>query len=265
MLSGSRVFSGNIHRPFLALVIPPLPARISWRRLVAEVGTFEKNKKVHKHLHLWPLGPHRRRLAVRSGTSKGSTISQYGCSTFGALATEGQKKEAELLCVFDNRYGGTRTPLTAGCSYFNVKYANRLKHDGSVTTAAYCIDDAICCNFLKFQSKEELSVHLSSHVLHTHTTSSHTDMDSAPAEVTGVWFPPATSCNDSLAKNLTYGWHAQASSMFGIKCTTKGLQQQERTNKDPATTIWPRIAQHFTGLLQTHHIWVLQAHDYYTV
>ena len=63
--------------------------RISRRRLVAKVGTFEK-KKVHKHLHLWPLGPHRRRLAVRFGTSKGSTISQYGCSTFGALATEVQ-------------------------------------------------------------------------------------------------------------------------------------------------------------------------------
>ena len=59
------------------------------RRLVAKVGTFE-NKKVHKHLPLWPLGPHRRRLAVRSGTSKGSTISQYGCSTFGPSATEGQ-------------------------------------------------------------------------------------------------------------------------------------------------------------------------------
>ena len=42
--------------------------RISWRRLVAKVGTFE-NKKVHKHLHLWPLGPHRRSLAVRCGTS----------------------------------------------------------------------------------------------------------------------------------------------------------------------------------------------------
>ena len=73
----------------LAHVVPPLAARISRRRLVAKVGTFE-NKKVHKHLHLWPLGPHRRRLAVRSGTSKGSTISQYGCSTFGALGTEAQ-------------------------------------------------------------------------------------------------------------------------------------------------------------------------------
>ena len=61
---------------------------------MAKVGTFE-NKKVHKHLHLWPLGPHRRRLAVRPGTSKGSTISQYGCSTFGALATEAQQKEDE--------------------------------------------------------------------------------------------------------------------------------------------------------------------------
>ena len=67
---------------FLAHVVPPLAATVSWRRLVAKVGTFE-NKKVHKHLHLWLLGTHRRRLVVRSGTSKGSTISQYGCSTLG--------------------------------------------------------------------------------------------------------------------------------------------------------------------------------------
>ena len=65
------------------------PFRISRRRLVAKVGTFE-NKKVRKHLHLWPLGPHRRRLAVRTGTSKGSIISQYGCKTFGELATKAQ-------------------------------------------------------------------------------------------------------------------------------------------------------------------------------
>ena len=89
MLCGSRAFSGKIHRPFLAHVVPPLVARFSWRRLVAKVGKFE-NKKVHKHLHLWPLGPYRRRLAVRAGTSKGSTISQYGCSTFWALATKVQ-------------------------------------------------------------------------------------------------------------------------------------------------------------------------------
>ena len=88
-VSGSRVFSGKIHLPFLAHVVPHLAARISWGRLEAKVGTF-KNKKAHKHLHLWPLGPHRRRLAVRSGTSKGSTISQYGCNTFRALATEAQ-------------------------------------------------------------------------------------------------------------------------------------------------------------------------------
>ena len=75
MLSGSRAFSGKIHRPFLAHVFPHLAARISWRRLEAKVGIF-KNKKVHKHLQLWPLGSHRRRLAVRFGTSKGSKISQ---------------------------------------------------------------------------------------------------------------------------------------------------------------------------------------------
>ena len=61
---------------------------------MANVGTFE-NKKVHKHLHLWPLGPRIRKLAVRAETSKGSTINQYGYSTFGALATEAQYKEEE--------------------------------------------------------------------------------------------------------------------------------------------------------------------------
>ena len=30
---------------------------------------------------------------MRSGTSKGSTVRQYGCSTFGALATERQQKD----------------------------------------------------------------------------------------------------------------------------------------------------------------------------
>ena len=89
MLRGRRAFWGKIHRPFLAHVVTPLAARISRRRLVVKVGTFE-NKKAHKHLHLWPLGPHRRRLAVRAGTSKVSTISRYGWSTFGALATEAQ-------------------------------------------------------------------------------------------------------------------------------------------------------------------------------
>ena len=62
-----------------------------WLLRSLESWKFE-NRKVHKHLHLWLLRPHRRRLAVRSGTSKGSTISQYGCSTFGALAIEVQQK-----------------------------------------------------------------------------------------------------------------------------------------------------------------------------
>jgi len=51
-------------------------------------------------------------------------------------------------------------------------------------------------------------------VFHTHTQlaqpvpmqpARQTDVYSAPVEVTGVCFPPATSCNDSLTKNLTYG------------------------------------------------------------
>ena len=77
----SGIFRQNSSAISLAHVVPPLAARISRRWLVA---------KVHKHLHLWLLGPHSRRLAVRAGTSKGSTISQYGCSAFGALATEAQ-------------------------------------------------------------------------------------------------------------------------------------------------------------------------------
>jgi hypothetical protein len=32
---------------------------------------------------------------VRAGKSKGSTVSQHGCSTFGALATEALKEEEE--------------------------------------------------------------------------------------------------------------------------------------------------------------------------
>jgi hypothetical protein len=32
---------------------------------------------------------------VRAGTSKGSSISQYGCSTFGALAIEALQQEEE--------------------------------------------------------------------------------------------------------------------------------------------------------------------------
>ena len=92
-LRWSRAFSGKIYRPFLAHVVPSLVARISWRRLVAKVGAIE-NKKVHKHLRLCPpLGLHRRRLAVRSRMSKGSTISQYGWSTFEELTTEAQWKE----------------------------------------------------------------------------------------------------------------------------------------------------------------------------
>ena len=104
MLRGSRAFSGKIHQPFVAHVVPPLAARISWRRLVAIVGIFE-NKKVHKHLHLWPLGPHIRRLAVRCGTSKGSTIKQYGCFlsvlSFIWLFCEWEKEEwaKALYCI----------------------------------------------------------------------------------------------------------------------------------------------------------------------
>ena len=86
---------------------------------MAKVGTFE-NKKVHKHLHLSPLGPRRRRLAVRSGTSKGSTISQYGCSTFEALVTEAQQKEERALnTVLECKLGQAQSGFIRGrpCTY----------------------------------------------------------------------------------------------------------------------------------------------------
>ena len=88
-----------------------------WRRL-----EHSKNKKVHKHLHLWPLGPHRRRLAVRAGTSKGSTISQYGCSTFGALATEAQQKEEE--------------EEEDTCSVFRTRFVDILTDDWDILTVS---------------------------------------------------------------------------------------------------------------------------------
>jgi hypothetical protein len=40
-----------------------------------------------------------RRLVVRVGTSKGSTISQHGCSTSGALATGALQKQEEIISV----------------------------------------------------------------------------------------------------------------------------------------------------------------------
>jgi hypothetical protein len=38
---------------------------------------------------------------VRAGTSKGSTISQYGCSTFGALAAEALKLEKTPIDIHE--------------------------------------------------------------------------------------------------------------------------------------------------------------------
>ena len=101
---------------FSPMVVPPFAARISPRRLVAKVGTFE-NKKVRKHLHLWPLGSHRRRLAVTAGMFKGSTISQYGCSTFRALATEGpiETRSGRLFRMYLN-YVSHHKPSSLHCS-----------------------------------------------------------------------------------------------------------------------------------------------------
>ena len=40
MLRGSRAFSGKIHRPFLAQVVPPFTTRgLWWRHLAVQVGT----------------------------------------------------------------------------------------------------------------------------------------------------------------------------------------------------------------------------------
>jgi hypothetical protein len=45
---------------------------------------------------------------MRAGMSKGSTISQYGCSKFGALATEtSKKKKKKNLMLAYQRVGET--------------------------------------------------------------------------------------------------------------------------------------------------------------
>ena len=48
---------------------------------------------------------------MRAGTSKGSTISQYSCSTFGALATEGQQEEEEEVPSLNNNTFGQKINL----------------------------------------------------------------------------------------------------------------------------------------------------------
>jgi hypothetical protein len=82
----------------------------------------------------------------------------------------------ELLYVFYNGYSGKRTPLSAGSSHFNVKYANRLKHERSITTHKKKVLMHRRCKmppFLKFPSTQKLSVHVrslaQSALFHTHT------------------------------------------------------------------------------------------------
>ena len=146
-----------------------------------------------------------------------------------------------------------RTPLSARSSYFNVQYANSLKHERSIATQKKVWLHQRCkmLLLLKFPSTQKLSVHVRSHKApcSTHTTgiTSQTDGDSVPVEVTGVCFPPATSCSDSLTKNLTIGRHAEASSIFGIKDTTSGFQRQATQRKVTASRTWTSIAQLFTG------------------
>jgi hypothetical protein len=82
--------SGKIHRPFLAHIVPPLATRVSRWRLVVKVGT---SGKVYIYSSTSDCEDLSRRLVVRVGTSKGSTISQHGCSTSGALSTRALQKE----------------------------------------------------------------------------------------------------------------------------------------------------------------------------
>ena len=75
---------------------------------MAKVGTFE-NKKVRGHLRLCPLGPHRRRLAVRSGTSKGSTISRMAAVHLGhwpSRPNRKKKKKENFVSEFCGFYRG---------------------------------------------------------------------------------------------------------------------------------------------------------------
>ena len=153
-------FQAKIHRPFLDRVVPTLASGISRRRLVAKVGTFE-NKKVHKHLHLWPLGPRRRRLAVRSGTSKGSTISQYGWSTFGALATEAQQK-VEHTSAYNVYFRKKFRTKWAGFAS-TVKVRNARVH-GTKRTGLYTYQHYAWMSNTKLMIMEKAKVHDQKHL-----------------------------------------------------------------------------------------------------
>ena len=49
MLRGSRAFSGKIHRPFLAQVVPPFTTKgLWWRHLAVQVGTTKEQGLYNK-------------------------------------------------------------------------------------------------------------------------------------------------------------------------------------------------------------------------
>ena len=61
MLRGSRAFSGKIHRPFLAQVVPPFTTRGSGGDLVVQVGTTKDQGLYNKpsaSVHPWALAYH---------------------------------------------------------------------------------------------------------------------------------------------------------------------------------------------------------------
>jgi hypothetical protein len=113
---------------------------------------------------------------------------------------------------------------------------------------------------LQFQSKQELPVHLGSHTApcSTHTTSK--------ARQTRTVHQPKSLKYASLRLHLAMihshrTWHTADMHWF-LPCSVSNAQRRgafsskkQRTNEVPATIIWPCIAQHFTGLLQTRHTW----------
>ena len=66
MLHGGRAFSGKIHRPFLAQVVPPFTTRVWWRYLAVQVGMTKDQGLYNKPS-----------AAVHPGVLAGRTLPQY--------------------------------------------------------------------------------------------------------------------------------------------------------------------------------------------
>ena len=72
MLRGSWAFSGKIHRPFLAQVVPSFTTRVWWKHLAVQVGTTKDQDLYNKPS-----------AAVHPGALAAGTLPQYSLSYIG--------------------------------------------------------------------------------------------------------------------------------------------------------------------------------------